>query len=130
MATLSNELTKHPLIVVVDDNEDQLTIWRDLLEFHGYAVVTATDGAEALPLVACAALVLTDLRMPVMDGIALVRAVRARPGGGPPVIVVSGDDDRREDALAAGANAFAPKPVRDLFGLVRHIESLIGPSAG
>jgi PAS domain S-box-containing protein len=67
-------------IMVVDDETSILDITRQTLESFGYKVITAVDGAEAIALFARhhaeIAVVLTDMMMPVMDGAALVAAVR------------------------------------------------------
>jgi PAS domain S-box-containing protein len=67
-------------ILVVDDELSILTITRHTLETHGYRVITAEDGAQAIGLYALnrqsIALVITDMRMPAMDGSALIKAIR------------------------------------------------------
>jgi PAS domain S-box-containing protein len=68
------------LILVVDDENLILKVAREVLERHGYAVVTALDAPEALAIFAARQeeiqLVLTDLAMPLMDGIALIRTLQ------------------------------------------------------
>jgi PAS domain S-box-containing protein len=68
------------LILVVDDENLILKVAREVLERHGYAVVTALDAPEALAIFAARReeiqLVLTDLAMPLMDGIALIRTLQ------------------------------------------------------
>ncbi|HKP04763.1 MAG TPA: PAS domain S-box protein [Chthoniobacterales bacterium] len=68
------------LILLVDDEKPILQIAQALLEGHGYQVLTAGDAAEALAIFATRRdeikLVLTDLSMPVMDGVALIRTLR------------------------------------------------------
>ncbi|MEN9573778.1 MAG: hypothetical protein RL514_1633 [Verrucomicrobiota bacterium] len=67
-------------ILVVDDEESVRTATRKMLERHGYRVIVAGEGAQALALfstrIAEIKLVLTDVDMPVMDGLALVRVLR------------------------------------------------------
>ncbi len=67
-------------VLVVDDDPAILTTVSEILQFEGYAVRTATNGAEALRLVEHARpwLILLDMRMPVMDGWGFARALRAR----------------------------------------------------
>ncbi len=67
---------------MVDDEQPILLLLRDLLEDEGYTVLTAHDGAFALALAQDAKpdLVLTDLMMPTMDGLALARCLRSDPG--------------------------------------------------
>lgn len=73
----------HEHILVVEDDETLRSGIRDLLELSGYVVSVANDGAEALELLEQApespALIVSDIRMPVMDGYRLLEVVRARP---------------------------------------------------
>ena len=68
------------LLLIVDDEKSILQVAQSLLEGHGYRVLTAADAAEALALFALhkdeIALVLTDLAMPLMDGLALIRTLQ------------------------------------------------------
>ena len=101
-----------PLVLVVDDDPDILDAIRDVVEAEGYRVAQARHGAEALDRVAEERpdVVLLDLMMPVMDGVAFAEALRARPAwAGIPVVVISavGDPER---ARAVRARAYLPKP--------------------
>ncbi|HEU4763665.1 MAG TPA: response regulator, partial [Gemmatimonadales bacterium] len=73
------------LILVVDDEESIRDVTRRTLEAHGYRVETAADGSEAVARFTgrpgAFALVLTDMMMPVMDGAATIRALRALDPG-------------------------------------------------
>ncbi|OLL28155.1 response regulator [Burkholderia sp. SRS-W-2-2016] len=66
-------------ILVVDDEFDILTVWRLLLERHGYTVLTASNGAAALELVRTSRpdIIVSDCMMPVMSGIQLCAALNA-----------------------------------------------------
>ena len=68
------------LLLIVDDEKSILQVARELLEGHGYQVATAGDATEALAIFALRKdeikLVLTDLAMPLMDGIALIRTLK------------------------------------------------------
>ncbi len=103
------------LIMVVDDEEPILGITRHTLESFGYRVITAGDGAEAMGLYALQqkeiALVLTDLMMPVMDGAALIAALR-RVNPAVKVVAVSGINTAGSEIRAgmAGAEHFLAKP--------------------
>jgi two-component system cell cycle sensor histidine kinase/response regulator CckA len=81
------------LILVVDDEVSILQITRQTLEAFGYRVLTAEDGAQAIATFAAhrdeVALVLTDMMMPVMDGAALIAALR-RLQPGISIVAVSG----------------------------------------
>ena len=79
------QLAQGELLLLVDDEKPILQIARALLEGHGYEVLAAGDAAEALAIFAMRKdeidLVLTDLSMPVMDGIALIRTLqKMKPG--------------------------------------------------
>jgi len=69
------------LILVVDDDRDSREALRDFLQICGYPVRTASNGAEALEFLATseAALILTDIHMPIMDGRELVTRIRQSP---------------------------------------------------
>ena len=80
------------LILVVDDDEGVREMMQSLLEYHGYRVITACDGREAL---ACfrnnpgrIAVVITDLLMPVMNGVEVIAAVRTLDSA-VPIIAIS-----------------------------------------
>jgi CheY-like chemotaxis protein len=69
-------------ILIVEDDDDSRTILRDFLDAHGYPVLTARHGQDALDYLrgfAAPCLILLDLRMPVMDGWAFRRALLADP---------------------------------------------------
>src|ERR1700745_1411840 len=89
---------------------------RDLLVLAlgetGYEVVTAEDGAAALERLAVCrpALILLDMRMPVMDGWAFARAYAQRPGPHAPVIVMSAARDAASQAAEIQADGYLAKP--------------------
>jgi CheY-like chemotaxis protein len=68
-------------ILVVDDEFDILTVWRLLLERHGYAVMTASNGAVALEQIRTRRpdIIVSDCMMPVMSGFQLCAALNADP---------------------------------------------------
>jgi len=78
--TISLPLAKGELLLLVDDEKPILQVARALLEGHGYRVLTAADATEALALFALRKdeikVVLTDLAMPLMDGMALIRTLQ------------------------------------------------------
>jgi two-component system, cell cycle response regulator CpdR len=87
-------------ILIVDDEVSVRTPLRRALELDGHAVSEAGDGAEALAALADeegVALLISDIRMPIMDGIALTLAVAAeRPGF--PIVLMTGYAEQRERA--------------------------------
>lgn len=105
------------VVLVVEDNAINQLVTRGMLLKLGYQVRTADNGAEAIELLRRETVdaVLLDCQMPVMDGFATARQLRALPGCAEvPVIAVtahshSGDRDR---CLAAGMNDYLAKPVK------------------
>ena len=80
-------------ILIVDDEVDVTGIFSLLLDMHGYEVTCATNGQEGLASAREAPpdLVLTDLMMPVLDGLEMTRALRADPAtASVPVVLMSG----------------------------------------
>jgi two-component system cell cycle response regulator DivK len=111
--TGGNVMTKH--ILVVEDQEDNRQILRDLLANAGYRLTEAENGEEALAAVEQQApdLILMDIQLPVLDGYEATRRIKANPSlRAIPIIAVtsyalSGDEDK---ARAAGCDDFVPKP--------------------
>jgi two-component system chemotaxis response regulator CheY len=102
-------------ILIVDDNVISQRMLSFTLEKGGYDVVTALHGAEAIERLAARQcdLVIADLNMPVMDGITLLRHLRAdRNHSTLPFIMLtaSGQDGDRQTARRAGASDFLTKP--------------------
>jgi CheY-like chemotaxis protein len=102
-------------ILVVDDEASLRAITRQTLEAYGYVVLTAANGGDALAIYSRQKdgidVVLTDMMMPVMDGVALTLAVR-KMNPVARVLATSGlsDKERQSKALGAGATLFLPKP--------------------
>jgi CheY-like chemotaxis protein len=87
-----------------------------LLEFSGYRVVEATNGREAIEMAARVRpqIILMDLSLPLVDGLAATRRIRVLPGlDKVPIVAVSAHDtsDFHSDALAAGCDAYVTKPI-------------------
>jgi two-component system, OmpR family, alkaline phosphatase synthesis response regulator PhoP len=99
-------------ILVVDDDVKILGLLRMYLEREGFRVCTASDGAAALALLEEdePALVILDVMLPELDGLAVLRAVRSR--GDVPVIMLSARNAVRDRVagLAEGADDYVPKP--------------------
>jgi two-component system, OmpR family, KDP operon response regulator KdpE len=110
-------------ILVVDDEPQIARVLKTALASHGYSIRTAHDGDEAVQLMKDwpPDLVITDLRMPNMDGLALCRHVRGRSEV--PIIVLSvrGEERTKVEALDAGADDYVTKPfsVDELLARVR-----------
>src|SRR3954470_3373452 len=102
-------------LLVVDDEEPIRQVLTEVLSGHGYVVRTASDGEEALKELAVHDYdaVVTDVRMPRMDGLSLVRAIQ-QTAPDAPVIVMSayGSHDLALKAMKAGAYDYLGKPFR------------------
>lgn len=101
-------------ILIVDDEPVVRTTIRRLLEGEGYKVVEAADGTEVLDLIAeeRVDLVILDIHMPKLDGIALIDDIRDEHPA-LPIVVISGDaqEHRARLALERGACDFLGKPL-------------------
>jgi CheY-like chemotaxis protein len=109
-------------ILVVDDDPTILAAVSETLQLEGYSVVTAPNGAEALLAMERdpPALVLLDMRMPVLDGWGFMRAVRGR-GLDPPVLVMTATADALRWATEIGAQGVLAKPF-DLDELIAAVQ--------
>lgn len=112
-------------ILVVDDDESILDVVLLTLEFEGFQTRSASDGAQALEILERdnPALVLLDMRMPVMDGWGFARAIAER-GIDVPIIVMTAAQDARRWAEEIGADAYVEKPF-DLGKLVETINRVL-----
>jgi len=102
-------------VLVVDDDQDHNQALARIFERAGYRVSTAEDGREALNILTEKSfdLVITDLRMPHMDGLDLLRSIRAM-GPEMPVVVLTafGEWETYMDAMDCGCMDYLTKPVR------------------
>ena len=97
-------------VLIVDDKEPFRRLLSDFFSFNGYEVIMASNGKEALDILkdkACS-LLITDLNMPVMDGIKLVNKIRNLNISLP--IIGMSFDDKKSEFLRAGADYFLVKP--------------------
>lgn len=105
---------QQPQILIAEDVEENRHALRLLLKLAGFASVEAADGRAAVEIALRErpALVLMDLSLPELDGLAAVRELRAA-GAAMPIIIVSAYDDHetRARASAAGANDYVTKPL-------------------
>ena len=105
------------LILVVEDNDKNMKLVRDVLGFNGYQIAEATTAEEGIEIARDRhpALILMDIELPGMDGIAALQRLREDPSTrGIPAIAItasamSGD---RQKILKAGFDGYQPKPLR------------------
>ena len=115
-------------ILVVEDNELNLKLVRDVLRHAGFEVIEARTGEDGVELATeCHPdLVLIDLQLPGIDGVETLKLIRSNDGGRKvPVVAVTAFAMRadRERALRAGFDDYVEKPisVRDLPRHIRHL---------
>ncbi|MFN2147187.1 MAG: response regulator [Anaerolineales bacterium] len=115
----------HSRVLVVDDDTIFCEIMREILQAQGFRVHLAFTVEEALQIVEMLPidLILTDVMMPDIDGLSLIRHIRSRWWTEAiPMIVVSARvmPDEVEAARRAGADAFVPKPfsIQQLLGTI------------
>lgn len=102
-------------ILLLEDDEDMLFTLGEALEMEGHIVTYARSGIEGLQKLEerLPDLVISDLKMPGMDGIDFVQAVRrSETWSALPIVMMSGAPADRDKAIAAGANDFLVKPFR------------------
>ena len=117
-------------ILLVEDNEVNRELIRDMLEGKAFEVAEAENGLEALHILAQTVpdLVLLDIQMPVLDGMSVIKHLREHPEyAALPVLALTayamvGD---RERVMAAGFSGYVAKPI-DRKTLIAAIDSLLG----
>ena len=122
-----NRLVKAPLVAIVDDDDDMREALSDLLLVLGLSCRTF-DRAEALlveyepGIFDC---IITDVRMPGMSGLDLLRRLRSVDAPVPVIIITSDTDPKtRSQALEGGAHAYLTKPIEDHV-LLGHLRSAL-----
>ncbi|HEX3281263.1 MAG TPA: response regulator [Pyrinomonadaceae bacterium] len=121
--------SQHKTVLIVEDSEDARYFMRLELEQLGYRIVEADNGEKAVEVAERERpdIILMDLSLPIMDGIAATEKIRACDGFKTvPVIAVTAhqETDFRADAKAAGFNAYVTKPI-DMPWLSELIEGLL-----
>lgn len=104
-----------PLVLIAEDFDDARELYRDYLEFSGFAVEGATNGREAIEKAAKLQpdVILMDASMPVLDGWQATRELKSNPTTRHiPVIALTAHafDDARQQAKVAGCDGFITKP--------------------
>ena len=118
-------MSASPILVVDDDPSIRETV-SQILELEGYPVETAADGAEALRAVERArpAVVLLDMRMPVLDGWGFARALHERGVELPIVVMTAAQDARRwADEIGAAGHLSKPFELLDLLSAVEQVSA-------
>jgi len=113
-------------ILIVEDNENNRSLFQDILTFHGYEVAIARDGREGVDLARklMPDLILMDIQMPGMDGMTAGTILKGDPAtSGLTIIALTSFAMRgdQEKFLAAGFDGYLSKPIntRELPGLVK-----------
>ena len=110
----NNAHSKGATILVVEDDEDNRDIFRTLLTLRGFDVLEAADGERAVELALTARpdLILMDLKMPVMNGLAAARAIRQHSQS-VPIVALSAYHPSQHGAVAAaaGCDDYVLKPI-------------------
>ena len=118
-----------PRILIADDNPMNLDIFQTRLAVHGYEILTASDGAEALAIARDKQpdLILLDVMMPKMDGFEVCRQLKGDPAlPFMPIILVTAKADSKDivAGLEAGGDEYLTKPV-DQAALVARVKSML-----
>src|SRR5258705_1809671 len=119
-------------VLLVEDTEDNRQMMRRLLEMSGFRVVEALNGKEAVEVATEVKpqIILMDLSLPYVDGLAATRQIRSLPElSDVPIVAVSAHDtsDFHGMALEAGCNAYLTKPI-DYPELEALVNQLLAPN--
>ena len=115
------------VILTVDDSASVRQMVKFTLSDAGYTVIEAVDGKDALTkLTGAVNMVITDLNMPNLDGIGLIRGVRANPAcKGIPIVMLTTEsqESRKQEGRQAGATGWIVKPftTQQLLGVVKRL---------
>jgi two-component system chemotaxis response regulator CheY len=106
-------------ILIIDDSPSVLAVLDDMLDDLGYEVSAADNGKQACELLEANRydLIITDLTMPVMDGIAFVQAAKQMPNCKfVPIVMLSSEEDEAKiaEAKKVGISTFLRKPVKEV----------------
>jgi two-component system cell cycle response regulator DivK len=121
-------------ILIIEDNEKNLKLLRDVLQVKGYRTLEARSGTEGLRLARAElpALVLMDIQLPDISGITALRQLRADPlTRAIPVVAVSASamQEEQEKITASGFDGYIMKPI-DLKSFLEQVQRYAGPSPG
>ncbi|MFY9555343.1 MAG: response regulator [Blastocatellia bacterium] len=119
-------------ILIVDDSDDTREMMSKLLELEAFSVVTADDGQKGLAAAASELpdLIITDINMPNMNGIEMIKRLRDKDpeGGRVPIMAITAfGNGVAKEAIAAGADRAATKPIQ-FEALIAAIRELLAGS--
>lgn len=123
-------MTDSKIALLVEDDPDQRSLYSLMLRRRGWTTLEAATGEQAQAILqeVRPAVIVLDVMLPDRDGISLCRSWRASPQLSPiPILILTalGDPDTRRRALAAGADAFVPKPIAPA-AFVEQVQQLAG----
>jgi two-component system, cell cycle response regulator DivK len=122
------------LILIIEDNEKNMKLVRDVLQFKGYQTIEAMTGTEGVRLAREKRpdLVLMDIQLPDIDGITALAQIRGNPDtANMAVIAVSASvmPDEQQRIVASGFDAYITKPI-NVKGFVETVERFAGKPKG
>ena len=119
-----------PIVLIVEDDEDNLSMLKFLLESWSFRVLEAKNGEDAIRIAEknCPDLIILDVKLPLLDGFEVTRRIRESAKiGGVPVIFLSGyaEASYRSAASVVGGNEYLVKPLD-----FEKLESILGKYVG
>ena len=127
-------MDKKRTILVVEDEKDLLDSYKELIETAGFFALTASDGYQALDTLSKnlgnVDILLLDLMMPGVDGLEVLRAIKANTGkyGDMPVIILTNmtSESVIRESFSLGASSYLVKTDLDYDGLVKELNKYVG----
>ena len=124
----SSSLSARRRILLVDDNANGLAARKSVLEELGYSIVTCISGADALEQFTSREpfdLVVTDYKMPRMDGLELIGRLRKHTPGLPIVLISGYVDTLGMNEVSTGADVVIQKSANEVSHLIRSVNRLL-----
>lgn len=129
-------MNKNKTVLIVEDEKDLLDSYKELVETAGLVALTASDGYQALDILAKSIgkvdIILLDLMMPGVDGLEVLRAIKTNPGkyGDLPVIILTNmtSESVISESFTLGASSYLVKTDLDYDGLIKELNKYIGES--
>jgi two-component system cell cycle response regulator DivK len=120
-----------PVVLIVEDNDRNRKLFRDVLQYHGYRTLEASTGAEGIELALSdqPTVVLMDVQLPDMDGLESLRRLRAQPEAFSGAIVALTAFAMKDDAelfLNAGFDGYISKPI-DIVDFPKQVDRYCRP---